>query len=97
VLWNVFRLSRFSDKEFDAAITPMMLQPKNLSGYTTFPVESMAGPSHFKGFLSFYNNGGLPGLLESFKLLIEYSTRNSVGTIQIVKLMVNAPPSNEHN
>jgi len=126
VLGNASDLSQFRDREFDAAITSMVLhempaeirgavilemvriakeviladyaipQPKKLSGYTTFPVEFVAGPSHFKGFLSFYKNGGLPGLLESLGLTIEHSTPNSVRTIQIVKLMVNTPLSNEY-
>ena len=61
-------------------------QPKNKSGFTTFPVEFVAGPSHFKGFLSFYKNGGLPGLLNALKLDIAKSITTSAGTIQVVQL-----------
>ncbi|NOY76827.1 MAG: class I SAM-dependent methyltransferase [Calditrichaeota bacterium] len=116
VLGNASRLPQFRDKEFDVAVTSMVLhempaglrgavilemvrvakeviladyaipQPKNLSGYTTFPVEFVAGLSHFKGFLSFYKNGGLPGLLKSVGLTSAYSTLNTAGTIQIVKI-----------
>lgn len=124
VLGDASCLSQFKDKEFDAAITSMVLhempaglrgpvilemiriareviladyaipQPKNFSGYTTFPVEFVAGPSHFKGFLSFYKNGGLSGLLKSLGIEIEQSTQNSVGTIQIVKLALDTPLKN---
>ena len=118
VLGDASHLSQFGDKEFDAAVTSMVLhempahvrplviremtriakaviladysipQPKNSSGYSTFPVEFVAGPSHFKGFLSFYKNGGLPGLLKSMGLQIEKSTLNSVETIQVVKIKI---------
>ncbi len=61
-------------------------QPKNRSGYFTFPVEFVAGPSHFRGFLSFYKAGGLPGLLNRLNLTIEKSRLNRAGTIQVVQI-----------
>jgi SAM-dependent methyltransferase len=61
-------------------------QPRNQSGLTTFPVEFVAGPSHFRGFLSFTKNGGLPGLLHSLDFGIKTSDLNRARTIQVVEL-----------
>ncbi len=63
-------------------------QPRNSSGFSTFPVEFVAGPSHFKGFLSFYKNGGLPGLLAPLGLEVSQTVKNSAGTIQVVQLKI---------
>ncbi|GBD94901.1 demethylrebeccamycin-D-glucose O-methyltransferase [bacterium BMS3Abin05] len=115
-LADASRLSMFKDREFDAAVTSMVLhempqsarrpviremkriarqliiadyaipQPGTKDGLITYPIEFAAGPSHFKGFLSFRRTGGLPGLLNSMGLEIESSTLNRSRTIQVVKL-----------
>lgn len=61
-------------------------QPFNRRGFLNKIAEVLAGKDHFKNFLNFVKNGGLPGLVEEAGMTILQQKQGVHGTSLIVKI-----------
>lgn len=60
-------------------------QPKNIWGFLNTISELLGGISHFKGFWSFINNGGIEALLNKCDMKIEKEKVDKTRSFKVVK------------
>ncbi len=65
--------------------------PWNLAGLSARAIESLAGPNHFKGFLSFIGRGGVSALLPDAQLEAQDDKKVLGGAVVVVKARAALP------